>query len=146
MSDLHIRWHIRRDLPEMLAIDAASYRKAWTEERFLACMRKRNCISMTAEVRSTVVGFMTYELEADRFVLIRLAVDPAWRFHGIGGEMVSKLVSKLGRPRREEVDAFVSERNVAGHLFLASHGFQCVGSQRSALLFRYKIPTLRETA
>ncbi len=60
---VHIRWMIRRDMPEVLAIEHASFEFPWCEEEFLRVLRQRNCIGMVAEhARSRVVGFMIYEL------------------------------------------------------------------------------------
>ncbi|MGL4463263.1 MAG: ribosomal-protein-alanine N-acetyltransferase RimI, partial [Planctomycetia bacterium] len=38
---VHIRWMIRRDMPEVLHIEQESYDFAWTEEDFLQCLRQR---------------------------------------------------------------------------------------------------------
>src|SRR5204862_6467086 len=59
---VHIRWMIRRDMPEVLHTEQQSFEFAWTEEDFLRCLRQRNCIGMVAEHGEKVVGFMIYEL------------------------------------------------------------------------------------
>ena len=41
---VHIRWMIRRDMPEVLAIEHASFEYPWCEEEFLRVLRQRNCI------------------------------------------------------------------------------------------------------
>ena len=56
---VHIRWMIRRDMPEVLQAEQASFEFPWTEEDFLRCLRQRNCIGMVAEQGEKVVGFMT---------------------------------------------------------------------------------------
>ena len=45
----HIRWMIRRDMPEVLAVEGESFEFPWCEEDFLRCLRQRNCIGMVAE-------------------------------------------------------------------------------------------------
>jgi ribosomal protein S18 acetylase RimI-like enzyme len=60
---VHIRWMIRRDFPEVLAIETESFRFPWLEEDFIRCLRQRNCIGMVAEHDERVVGFMVYELD-----------------------------------------------------------------------------------
>ena len=57
---VHIRWMIRRDMPEVLQTETQSFEFAWTEEDFLRCLRQRNCIGMVAEQGEQVVGFMIY--------------------------------------------------------------------------------------
>ena len=39
---VHIRWMIRRDMPEVLHTEQQSFEFAWTEEDFLRCLRQRN--------------------------------------------------------------------------------------------------------
>jgi ribosomal-protein-alanine N-acetyltransferase len=57
---VHIRWMIRRDMPEVLHTEQGAFEYAWTEEDFLRCLRQRNCIGMVAEQGEKVVGFMIY--------------------------------------------------------------------------------------
>ena len=53
---VHIRWMIRRDMPEVLAIEHASFEYPWCEEEFLRVLRQRNCIGMVAEHGERIVG------------------------------------------------------------------------------------------
>ena len=39
---VQIRWLIRRDMTDVLQIEAGSFENAWTEEDFLCCLRQRN--------------------------------------------------------------------------------------------------------
>ena len=57
---VHIRWMIRRDMPEVLAIEGQSFEFPWSEEDFLRCLRQRKCIGMVAEQHERVIGFMIY--------------------------------------------------------------------------------------
>ena len=62
---VHIRWMIRRDMPEVLQAEQQSFEYAWTEDDFLRCLRQRNCIGMVAEHQDRIVGFMIYELRSE---------------------------------------------------------------------------------
>ena len=53
---------IRRDMPEVIPIETASFEFPWSEDDFVRCLRQRNCIGMVAEMDDQVVGFMIYEL------------------------------------------------------------------------------------
>ncbi len=46
---VHIRWMIRRDMPEVLAIEATSFEFPWLDDDFVRTLRRRNCIGMVAE-------------------------------------------------------------------------------------------------
>ena len=47
--NVHIRWMIRRDMPEVLGIENSSFEFSWSEDDFIRCLRQRNCIGMVAE-------------------------------------------------------------------------------------------------
>ena len=67
---VHIRWMIRRDMPEVLGIEEGSFGAPWTEEDFLRCLRQRNCIGMVAEHGERIAGFMVYELHKNRLHIL----------------------------------------------------------------------------
>ena len=81
---VHIRWMIRRDMPDVLKTELASFEYSWTEEDFLRCLRQRNCIGMVAEQDEKVIGFMIYELHKNRLHVLNFAVAPNARRMGIG--------------------------------------------------------------
>ena len=123
---VHIRWMIRRDMPEVLQTEQESFEYSWTEEDFLRCLRQRNCIGMVAEQGEKVVGFMIYELHKSKLHILNFAVHPTWRRNRIGSQMVAKLVSKLSSHRRTRISLAVRERNLAAQLFFRSQGFRAV--------------------
>ena len=100
---VHIRWMIRRDMPEVLAIEHASFEFPWCEEEFLRVLRQRNCIGMVAEYGERVVGFMIYELHKNKLHVLNFAVHPEFRRQGVGRQMVAKLVGKLSSHRRTRI-------------------------------------------
>ena len=106
---VHIRWMIRRDMPEVLAIEHASFEFPWCEEEFLRVLRQRNCIGMVAEHGERVVGFMIYELHKSRLQILNFAVNPEYRRQGVGSQMVAKLVGKLSSHRRTRIALYVRE-------------------------------------
>ncbi len=80
---VHIRWMIRRDMPEVLDIERQSFEFPWSEDDFVRCLRQRNCIGMVAEHGDRVVGFMIYELHKTRLHILEFrrgaAVPPPRR-------------------------------------------------------------------
>jgi ribosomal-protein-alanine N-acetyltransferase len=123
---VHIRWMIRRDMPEVLQTEQASFEFAWNEEDFLRCLRQRNCIGMVAEQGEKVVGFMIYELHKTKLHILNFAVQPAGRRHGVGAQMIGKLVSKLSSHRRTRITLEVRETNLQAQLFFRAQGFRAV--------------------
>jgi ribosomal-protein-alanine N-acetyltransferase len=127
---MHIRWMIRRDMPEVLRIEQASHDYPWCEEDFLRCLRQRNCIGMVAEQGEKVVGFMIYELHKSKLHILNFAVHPEYRRCGIGCQMAEKLVSKLSSHRRTRIVSEVRETNLDSQLFFRSVGFRATGVSR----------------
>jgi ribosomal-protein-alanine N-acetyltransferase len=117
---------IRRDMPEVLQTEQASFDFAWTEEDFLRCLRQRNCIGMVAEQGEKVVGFMIYELHKTKLHILNFAVHPAYRRAGVGAQMVAKLISKLSSHRRVRITLEVRETNLAAQLFFRAQGFRAL--------------------
>ncbi len=144
---VHIRWMIRRDMPEVLQAEQESFEYAWTEEDFLRCLRQRNCIGMVAEQGEKVVGFMIYELHKAKLHILNFAVGPAHRRCHIGSQMVTKLISKLSSHRRTKITLEVRETNLTAQLFFRNQGFKAVrvlrayyeDSGEDAFLMQYRI-------
>ncbi len=123
---VHIRWMIRRDMPEVLDIESDSFEFPWLEDDFIRCLRQRNCIGMVAEHDDKVVGFMIYELHKTRLHILNFAVADTQRLQGVGRQMASKLISKLSQQRRSRIVLEVRETNLSAQLFFKNQGFRAV--------------------
>lgn len=143
----HIRWAIRRDLPEMLQIENECFDFPWSEDDWIRCLRQRNNIGMVAEHHEHVVGSMIYELHRNRLHVMNFAVRKDHQRHGIGTAMVNKLKSKLSAQRRSRIMLEVRETNLAAQLFFKAQGFRAVSMLRGhyavapgedAILFQYR--------
>ena len=153
---VHIRWMIRRDMPEVLAIEQKSFEFPWCENDFLRCLRQRNCIGMVAECDDQVVGFMIYELHKARLHVLNLAVGSRYRRLGVGAQMIEKLIGKLSSQRRNRILLEVRETNLAAQLFFRSSGFRAVSVLREfyedtpedayLMQFRFRGETLQPNA
>lgn len=144
---VHIRWMIRRDLPEVLAIEAASNPVPWTEEDFRRELARRDRIGMVAEHADRVAGSMIYRLCRDRIEVVHFAVAPDLRRRGVGRQMVAKLAGKLSSIRRTRLDWPCRESQLGGQLFLHACGLTAVDVLRGhyedtdedAYLFRFDL-------
>ena len=143
----HIRWMVRKDMPEVLAIDNANFEFPWSEEDFIRCLRQRNCIGMVAcekDEKGPVLGYMIYELHRNRLHVLNFAVGRQRR--GVGRKMVEKLVSKLSSVRRNKILLEVRESNLDAQLFFRAMGFRAISLLRDfyedttedAILFQYR--------
>lgn len=156
---VHVRWMIRRDMPEVLQTEQLSFEYAWNEEDFLRCFRQRNCIGMVAEHGEKVVGHMIYELHKNKLHILNFAVNPAWRRYGVGAQMTAKLISKLSNQRRTRITLEMRETNLAAQLFFHRQEFKATrvlrtfyeDSGEDAYLMEYRLegspdppPTVQE--
>lgn len=127
---VHIRWMIRRDMPEVLEIENRGFEFPWSEEDFIRCLRQRNCIGMVAEYDEQVVGFMIYELHKNRLHILNFAVSSEFRRLGVGTAMVDKLVGKLSSQRRNRILLEIRETNLDAQLFFRDRGFRAISVLR----------------
>ena len=122
--NVHIRWMIRRDMPEVLAIESGGFANPWTEEDFIRCHRQRNCVNMVAELGDeTIASYVVYELHKNKIHALNLAVRSDLRRQGIGRQMIEKLIGKLSQQRRNVITTEVRESNLDAQLFLSANGF-----------------------
>lgn len=128
--NVHIRWMIRRDMPEVLNIEQSSFEFPWSEEDFIRCLRQRNCIGMVAEYDEKVVGFMIYELHKDQLHVLNFSVRPDVRRSCIGMQMINKLIGKLSQQRRNRIVLEIRETNLAAQMFFRNLGFKAVAVLR----------------
>ncbi len=128
---VHIRWMIRRDMPEVLDIERSSFEFPWAEDDFVRCLRQRNCIGMVAEHEDRVVGFMIYELHKTRIHVLNFAVAEEHRHSGVGSQMIAKLIAKLSSQRRSRIVLEVRETNLDAQLFFRENGFRAVSVLRA---------------
>lgn len=124
MTPLHIRWMIRRDMPEVLQIERDAFDAAWTDDDFCRALRQRNCIGHVGEVGETIAAFMLYELQKTKIEILNFAVGLPFRRKGYGAAMVTKRVGKLSSHRRRVIIAAVRESNLSAQLFFRSCGFE----------------------
>lgn len=137
----HIRWMIRRDLPEVLEIDRDGFDRPWTEGEFLEVLRESNCIGMVAEDGDRIAGYLIYRTGKRWIWVERLAVRPDMRRKNVGAAMVRKLMGKLG-PHRPELRIDVPEGNLAAQVWLRALGVPAIGldHDEGVYWFRLRIP------
>jgi ribosomal-protein-alanine N-acetyltransferase len=135
----HVRWMIRRDMAEVVAVEAAGFPDPWAEGDILCLLRERNCIGMVAEHAGRVVGHLVYELQEGRLELLRLAVCPKYRDLGVGAALAAKLTGKLSISRRTHAVARVPPGMPDARAFLRAVGFAHVAVEDDHDLMRFDV-------
>jgi len=130
-----MRWMLRRDLPEVMAIEAESFGYPWTEAELLQILQQRNCLGLVAEIGRRVAGFVVYEMAADHIYIHNLAVAMSRRGQGAGTALIGETIKKLGARRR--IVACASEYNLEAQLFFRAVGFRATEILRNYYDGRY---------
>jgi [ribosomal protein S18]-alanine N-acetyltransferase len=123
MNRYKVRWLRSRDMPEVLAIEQASFKNAWTEKDLRRYLGARKCLGMVAEQDETVVGFMIYERHETRLHILNFAVHPRLRRRKVGTALVDKMKCKLST-RRTYITLNVRETNLRAQFFFSNQGFR----------------------
>ena len=119
MSDPYVRWLIRSDMPEVLALDGADG-VGWGEDEILRYLRDRKQIGFVAERGEKLVGFILYHLGEQAFEVDRLAGDDA----AVRG-LVKRLLEKTSG-RRRRVEIWIEEQDLGKQLVLRGLGVRAV--------------------
>jgi ribosomal-protein-alanine N-acetyltransferase len=122
LQNLHIRWAIRNDLPQMQKIDELNFEYPWEEDDFTYCLHQRNNIGLVVELEEKIIGYIMYVLEKTHYTILTIAVHPAYHRQGVGRTMIQKLEKKLNEKRRK-IKLRVPETNLPALLFFQGTGF-----------------------
>lgn len=117
-----IRWMIRRDFPEVMAIEANSFGCPWSEDEMLNCLRMNKVIGKVVDDGERILGYVVYEMMAFERSILNIAVHPQCRRQGIGRAMIGKVCHANDGERSLRV--VVRERNLDGQLFFRDCGFR----------------------
>lgn len=119
----HVRWMIRRDLPEVVTISRLGHQWKRSVANIEHELKHRNMIGVIAEQGDIVVGFVMYELHKTKLEIVDLVVHPEFRRCGVGTSLVYHLVKKLHVGQKERITISVPESLDGAHLFFRSQRF-----------------------
>jgi ribosomal-protein-alanine N-acetyltransferase len=120
-----IRWLIRADIDPVMEIERQSFDHPWSLNDLEFWLKKRNVIGMVAEDDADIVrGYVIYELEKTSINLLNFAVDPDYRYQGVGRALMDKMLGKLQCGKRNKLSMILADNNLGGQLFLRQMGFR----------------------
>ena len=118
------------DLPEVVAIERASFPNPWTGPLFLQELQV--AFSRTILARrpgGPVAGYVCRWVVADEVHVLNVAVDPRYRAQGLGGTLMREVLREAREKQVTAVTLEVRRSNVAGRRLYESFGFEEVGSR-----------------
>ncbi len=127
----------RDDLPEVLAIEVASFALPWTKEMFENDLARRDLSeSLVARLPEAgtpppIVGYICVWIVGEEIHINNVAVAPRWRRRGIAGALLTATLEQ-GRARGAS-SAFLEVRasNVGAQALYRRYGFKPAGVRRS---------------
>lgn len=152
-----LTWRFRpmmaADLPQVAALERASYAFPWSDQIFSDCLRVGyHCV--VVDTPAGVAGYAVLSMGAGEAHVLNLCVEQAMRRQGIGGKL---LMTVLAHARDHGIrDAFLEVRrsNKPAIALYQSIGFECVGQRRGyyqahdgredALVYRLELGALRD--
>jgi ribosomal-protein-alanine N-acetyltransferase len=138
-TDINLRWCIRRDDKQILAIDDVGYVEPWSQADLLTALRNRDVIGIVAEDENRrVIGFCVYRLERETVRILRLAVEPRERRNGVATAMIERLKSKILTQRRSQIVVEVDGHQVFAQHMLSRCGFRAKCLPDDGIRFTYK--------
>lgn len=151
---LYMRWMIRRDMPQVLAIEQEAFEFPWSEDDFVRCMRIRNVIGLVAESNEQVIGYILYEICQNRLHILNIAVSAENRRKGVGRAILDHIKAKLDNDVRSRLLLEVRERNLPAQMFFRSQGFQAISvvrnyyedSTEDAYVMRFRTEATKEVS
>lgn len=149
---VNVRWSIRRDFPTMVEIHNQQL-PAITESYLIGLHRDtQKPVSLVAELKEIVVGYIVYFIRQNRYELIHLAIHKDHQRLGIGTLLINNLKLKLvpspGKANkdiythaqtRNKICVSVPDTMLESHLFFKSNDFIGRISDNNTYRFEYKI-------
>lgn len=108
-----IRWMIRKDMPDVTAIEQENSEFPWSLRDFFQCLQDRSSIALVAYVdEDQIVGFMIYYLCYEGLYVPKLVVAKDWQDRGVDLALLEKLKTKIREGIRRLLVVEVKESQV----------------------------------
>ncbi len=118
------------DLPEVVAIERASFPNPWTGPLFLQELQvgfSRTIVARAAD--GAIAGYLCRWLVADEIHVLNVAVAPSARGQGLGAALMRHVLAEASTCRVTAVTLEVRRSNTAGRRLYDAFGFEEVGSR-----------------
>jgi [ribosomal protein S18]-alanine N-acetyltransferase len=141
VPEVHIRPMVEIDLPEVAAIEQASYAFPWSENIFRDCLRVGyTCRAL--DLADRVIGYGVMSLGAGEAHILNVCVRNEYRSLGFGRRLLEHLLERASASGVTEAFLEVRPSNLAAIRLYQHLGFEQIGIRRGY----YQAPDGREDA
>jgi ribosomal protein S18 acetylase RimI-like enzyme len=127
-TGLTIRWMIRSDTENLLAIEFDSFDDPWDEDELAAYRRINTAVTVVAEYGSDMVGYCCYRLHRNWIQIDNLAVRLEDRRKGVATTLLASIAGKLSWNRRHLIGGMVRETNLPAQQILKACSWRCLST------------------
>lgn len=118
------------DLPDVLAIERASFSTPWTEATFRGLLGRQDTELVVAAVEGRVVGYAVFWAVLEQGELGDLAVDRTWRRRGVAARLLREILDRATRRGTRELYLEVRASNQEAQRLYDRFEFATVGRRR----------------
>ncbi len=97
---------------------------SWTPERVVRRLRRGDATLLLARDEDEIVGFALMSFGDETASLLLLAVDPAWRGHGVGRRMLGWLETSARFAGIRHISLEVRATNIGARAFYLKQGYR----------------------
>ena len=119
------------DLDAIDRIERASYPAPWSRSMFVSELAKPSSLSLAAIAdNGDLVGYLVLSRYVDAWHVMNVAVDPAWRRHGIAASLLGRLLADTSGDAERGHTLEVRVSNLAAIRLYERFGFRSRGIRR----------------
>jgi len=117
------------DVPEVVAIERASYQFPWSESIFRDCLRV-GYVCRVMSVARQVMAYGVMSFGAGEAHILNLCVAEAYRCRGVGRRLLSSLIERAATAGMSDAFLEVRPSNTSAIRLYLALGFEQVGMRR----------------
>ena len=129
VPDVLIRPMSENDVPEVIAVERASYQFPWSEGIFRDCLRV-GYVCRVVTVSDTIIGYGVMSVGAGEAHILNLCIGDMYRCKGVGRRLLTYLIERGTAAGMSEAFLEVRPSNTSAIRLYLSVGFEQVGMRR----------------
>ena len=131
LSDMIINEMKVEDLPEIVAIETASFETPWSETLFYNEIFKAIGVSRVARINGRVAGYLCANMIIDEGHILNLAVHPDYRGRGIASRLLKHMIDDMRDSNCRSIFLEVRTSNENALKMYAKFGFTHLGTRKA---------------